>query len=249
MNKLTILSIIIFVMICFCQTIGQKRALVYTKNGKGYVHDNISASVEALKNICKEEGVAVDVSDDPSVFTDENLCQYKVIIFSNTNNEGFDTQEQRDAFARYIHNGGGFVGIHSACASERQWPWFWAMVGGKFVRHPKLQPFDIKVIDHDHPATEFLGKVWKWEDECYYMNHFNPDIHVLLAADLRTIEDEKKTEYPGDVFGNYIPLAWYHTFEGGKQFYTALGHKIEHYSDPVLLKHLRGGIVWVMGEK
>ena len=228
------------------------KVLVYTKNGTGadaYVHDNIAASVEAIQKMCSEKGIAVDVADKPFVFTPQNLQQYKAIIFSNSNNEAFDTQEQRDVFQKYIQNGGGFVGIHSACASERDWPWFWAMVGGAFVRHPKFQHFDVKIIDNTHISTNFLPDVWKWEDECYYLNHLNPDIHVLLAADLRTIDDEKTKEYPGDVFGNYFPLAWYHTFDGGRQFYTALGHKIEHYSDPLLVKHILGGILWAMGRE
>ena len=60
-----------------------------------------------------------------------------------------------------------------ACASERDWPWFWANVGGLFVRHPKFQKFDIKVIDKSHSSTNFLPDVWKWEDECYYLNNLN----------------------------------------------------------------------------
>lgn len=225
------------------------KILVYTKNGKGYVHDNIAASVEAIKKMCAEKNILVDVSDEPSVFTPENLKQYKAIVFSNTNNEAFDTQAQRDAFQKYIQNGGGFVGIHSACASERDWPWFWAMVGGKFVRHPKFQPFDIKIVDKTHSSTRFLPDPWKWEDECYLLNQLNPDIHILLAADLTTIEDDKLSEYPGETFGHYFPLAWYHTFDGGRQFYTALGHKIEHYSDPLLVKHIQAGILWAMGRE
>ncbi|MBN2091597.1 ThuA domain-containing protein [candidate division KSB1 bacterium] len=226
----------------------EKRVLIYTKNGEGYVHDNIAASVEALTKICNENKIQTDVSDKPSVFTDENLKQYQVIIFSNTNNEAFDNDDQRNAFKKFIQSGKGFVGIHSACASERKWPWFWAMVGGLFVRHPKFQPFTIKVIDHQHPATEFLGDTWAWEDECYYLNHLNPDIHVLLAADLTTIDDPQRAEYPGETFGNYFPLAWYHHFDGGREFFTALGHQIEHYKDPNFLKHLWGGIRWAMGE-
>jgi type 1 glutamine amidotransferase len=42
------------------------------------------------------------------------------------------------------------------------------------------------------------------------------------------------------------PLAWCHETDGGRRFYTSLGHKIEHYSDPVLRNHLRGAIRWVL---
>lgn len=227
------------------------KVLVYTKNGSGgsaYVHDNIQASVDAIMKIGMESGMKVDVSDDASVINEDNLRNYHCIVLSNTNNETFDTKDQKLAFVRYVHAGGGVVGIHSACGSEREWPWFWAMLGGKFERHPPFQEFDIKVIDHNHPSTAFLDDIWKWEDECYYLKYLNPGINILLAADLRTVEDDKKDIYPGEVFGNFFPLAWYHEFEGGRVFYTALGHKIEHYSDPVLLKHLSGGIKWAIGD-
>ena len=42
---------------------------------------------------------------------------------------------------------------------------------------------------------------------------------------------------------------WYHECDGGRVFYTSLGHKIEYYSDPVFRQHILGGIRWVMGEK
>jgi len=222
------------------------KVLIYTRNGEGYIHDNIEASVKALQEICNEMKVETEVSDNPESFTDENLDQFDAVIFSNSNNEAFLTDDQRNAFQEFIRSGGGFVGIHSACGSERNWPWFWAMLGGRFLRHPPLQPFDIKVIDRNHPSTIFLPDIWKWEDECYYINNLNPDINILLAVDLTTIDDENRIEYPGNTFGDLFPLAWYHRFDGGRQWYTALGHKPEHYSDTLFRQHLLGGIRWVL---
>jgi len=239
-----------FIPLLFCcsgiKTGGQKKVLIYTRNGEGYIHDNIEASAKALKEICNEIKVETEVSDNPESFTTENLEQFHAIIFANTNNEAFITDDQRNAFKKFIRSGGGFVGIHSACGSERKWPWFWAMLGGKFLRHPPLQPFDIKVIERNHPSTRFLPDIWKWQDECYYINNLNPDIHVLLAVDLTTIKDENRDEYPGTTFGDLFPLAWYHQFEGGREWYTALGHKPEHYADTLFRQHLMGGIMWVL---
>jgi len=246
---ITLLLFGILIMACTSNDVSDKKVLIYTKNGEGYVHDNISASVDALTAICSTNNISADVTDDPSVFTIENLKKYRAIIFSNSNNKAFDTEEQRNAFSLFLQGGGGFMGIHSACASERDWPWFWAMVGGKFVRHPKFQPFTIKIIDGEHPSTEFLQDTWGWEDECYYLDNLNPDIHVLLAADLTTIDDPDREVYPGNTFGDLFPLAWYHEYDGGRQFYTALGHQIEHYSDPQFLKHLEGGLLWALSEK
>src|SRR5213078_215689 len=112
--------------------------------GKGlYVHDNIPASIEAIKKLGTENNFVVEVSDDPSLFTATGLKKYKAIVFDNTNNEIFENEEQKAALQSYIHQGGGFVGIHSASGSMRQWPWFWATLGGKFNRHAKLQKFTV----------------------------------------------------------------------------------------------------------
>ncbi len=224
----------------------EKRVLIYTKNGEGYVHENIAASVAALEKLCKMEGILTEVSDQPSVFTPENLKRYDAIVFSNSNNEGFDTEEQKLAFQTYIRSGGGFMAVHSANATEREWPWYWAMVGGKFIRHAPHQEFDVLVTDADHPSTSHLPARWTIKDECYYSFQLNPDIHVLLSADMTTVEDEGKDEYPGETFGQQFPLAWCHKFEGGRQFYTALGHDPWFYEDPLFVEHLRGGLLWIM---
>ncbi len=94
-----------------------------------------------------ENGFAVDVTDDPTFFTDQTLKQYQALVFANTNNEAFLNDSQRDAFKHYIESGGGFVGIHSASGSERNWPYFASVVGGKFVRHPHQQVFLVRVKD------------------------------------------------------------------------------------------------------
>lgn len=226
----------------------EKQVLIYTKNGEGYVHENIAASVAALELICAEEGILTEVSDQPSVFTRENLERFDVIIFSNTNNEGFDTEDQKKAFQEYIR-GGGFMAIHSANATEREWPWYWAMVGGKFIRHAPHQEFDVLVTDANHPSTAHLPERWTITDECYYSFQLNPDIHVLLSADMTTVEDEGKDEYPGETFGQQFPLAWCHQFEGGRQFYTALGHDPWFYEDPLFVEHLRGGLLWILDKE
>ena len=256
------MKIIVF-LLCLC-TVGHLQAndnvtvekkiyvLIFTKNGlsvdgkKGFVHKNILSSIKALEEICELENIETTTSEDASLFTNSNLAQYDAIIFSNANNEVFDTEAQKQAFQKYIRNGGGFAAIHSANAVERDWPWYWALVGGKFVRHAPYQEFDVIVTDKNHPSTEFLDKKWTVNDELYYSNNLNPDIHVLLSADLTTVEDKKKRKYTNDIFGDYFPLCWSHEFEGGRQWYTALGHDAETYNDPTFRMHLRGGILWVL---
>ena len=226
-----------------------KHVLIYTKNGQGFVHKNIPASIKALKEICAGMGIAADATEDPGAFTQENLKKYDALIFSNTNNEVFNTEGQKKALQDFIRRGGGFVGIHSANATERNWPWMWAMVGGKFVRHAPHQQFIVVVTDPDNPSTCFLPDRWTVHDECYYSNELNPDIKVLLSADLTTLEDKNRDAYPGRTFGDLFPLCWCHTYDGGREWYTALGHDAETYNDPVFRRHLQGGLLWVLEKK
>ena len=95
--------------------------------------------------------------------------------------------------------------------------------------------------------TRHLPRRWTVSDECYYSNELNPDIHVLLSADLTTVEDEERDTYPAETFGQQFPLCWCHHFEGGRQWYTALGHDPEFYEDALFVQHLRGGILWILG--
>ena len=216
--------------------------LIYTRNGKGYVHDNIPAAVQAIKDLGVKKGFHTEVSDDPAVFTEDNLKKYQALVFTSTNNNVFDNDTQKVAFMRYVQAGGGFVGIHSVTGTERKWDWFKRLVGGTFVRHAKFQKFSELIVDKNHPSTASLPEHWENEDECYYITTINPDLHVLVAHDLTTVEDKEKPE----IYGNTFPSVWCHEFDGGRQWYTALGHSAAKYSDPVFMQHILGGIEWVV---
>lgn len=223
-----------------------QRVLVYQKNGKGYVHDNLAASAAAIRELGAAHGFGVDISTNAAVFTDTNLTRYAAIIFANSNNEAFDNDSQRAAFQRYIEKGGGFVGIHSSTGSERTWSFFQQVQGAKFLRHPPMQTFTIRTLNRTHPATSHLAENWRWTDECYFFTNLTPNIQVLLSADIATVKDPKLNSAPGQQANGVFPLAWQQELYGGRQFYTALGHKIEHYSDPAYRRHLLGGIQWVL---
>ncbi|GAA4304711.1 ThuA domain-containing protein [Compostibacter hankyongensis] len=216
--------------------------LVYTKNGKGYVHDNIPSAVACIKKLGADHGFSVDVSDNPADFNDDNLKKYNALVFTSTNNDVFDTDAQKVALMRYIQAGGGFVGIHSVTGTERHWEWFKRMLGGTFVRHAKHQEFKEIVLDPTNPSTAKLPRVWDRSDECYYITTINPDIHVLMVHDLNSVNDKAKPT----IFGTAFPSCWCHEFDGGREWYTALGHDGKTYSEPAFQQHILGGIQWVV---
>lgn len=224
--------------------------LVYTRNGKGYVHDNIPSAVAAVQQLAQQHGFKVTVSDNPAIFTPDNLKKYTLLLFPSTNNDVFDTDAQRLAFRHYIQAGGGFVGLHSVIGTERNWTWFKMMLGGTFVWHPKFQKYIVRVIDPAHPSAQDLPKVWEKEDECYFMKELYPGTHTILAHDLTTLnanESEKIKNAAGSYTALY-PAAWYQTFDGGSIWITALGHAKTDYQNPIYLRHMLQGIRFVAGQ-
>ena len=226
------------------------KVLVYTKNGKGFVHDNISAAVGSIQKLGKEHGFKVDTTNDAGVMTENNLKQYTLLIFPSTNNDVFDTDAQRLAFRRYIEAGGGFVGIHSVTGTERNWKWFKMMLGGTFAWHAKFQKYTVRVIDAEHPSMTGLPKVWEKEDECYFAKELYPGPKVLLVQDITTLDttDAKQRALIKENAGGYVeyyPAAWAYDFDGGYTWCTALGHSKNDYSDPVYVRHILQGIEYV----
>jgi type 1 glutamine amidotransferase len=207
---------------------------------KGYHHASIADGITAIKLIGETDNFAVDTTTNPALFTDENLEQYKALIFlSPTGNSLFNTDQQQ-AFVNYIHKGGGYVGIHAATDCLYDWDWYGKLVGAYFTKHPKIQPATLNIIDHKHASTKTLPNVWQHTEEWYNFKQVSPDIHVLIKVDEST--------YTGGEMNGHHPIAWYHKFEGGKVFYTALGHTKEDYTtDTLFLHHLTGGINYALG--
>jgi len=227
------------------------RVLVFIKNGKGYVHENIPFAVKCIQKLGQQNGFKVDVSESPAAFTEENLKQYSLLVFPSTNNDVFDTDDQRLAFRHFIEAGGGFVGLHSVVGTERNWTWFKMMLGGSFSWHPKFQKYSIQVIDTSHPSAEGLPSVWEKEDECYFQKELYPGVRTILAHDLSTLDvgaDSVKLKLNRGSFGRYYPAVWSHQFDGGTVWITALGHDKKDYEDPTYVQHIFQGIEYVASE-
>ncbi|ANH82335.1 Crp/Fnr family transcriptional regulator [Niabella ginsenosidivorans] len=234
------------------QTVNWKKVkiLVYTKNGKGYVHDNIPYAAAALQRLGIRYGFKVDTSADPAVMNERNLQQYTLLVFPSTNNDVFDTDEQRVAFRRYMEAGGGFVGLHSVTGTERNWRWFKMMLGGTFSWHAHFQRFTVRIIDPRHPSMQGLAPIWQKEDECYFEKELYPGPKVLMVHDLRTIDTTNAREKQvflknKGYYGDFYPAVWEQQFDGGHIWITTLGHDKKDYKDPVYLKHLIGGIRFI----
>ncbi|MFI9756371.1 ThuA domain-containing protein [Streptomyces sp. NPDC051963] len=208
-------------------------ALVFSKTA-GYRHGSIPAGIAAIEKLGKKHGFTVTATEDAAVFNDEDLAAYEVVIFLSTTGDVLDA-EQQGAFERYIRAGGGYAGVHAASDTEYDWAWYGDLVGAYFKGHPAPQTATVKVEDPAHPSTAKLPVRWERFDEWYdFRADPHGDVHVLASLD--------EGSYTGGTMGAEHPIAWCQDYEGGRSWYTGMGHEDASYQEPRFLEHLLGGI-------
>ena len=222
----------------------QFKALLFTRTN-GFHHESINEGVTAIKAMAERQFFDVSWQEDPSQFTDDNLKQYDVIIFLNTTGDILN-DEQQAAMEKFIRAGKGYVGIHSAADTEYDWAWYTQLVGRTFRIHPAIQTARIKVLDRKFPGFELMPDERLWTDEWYeYGEERTKGLHYLISVDENTFNPKADWgRVAGTGMGSFHPLSWYHEYDGGRAFYTGLGHLPSKYSDAAFLEHLYGGIYW-----
>jgi type 1 glutamine amidotransferase len=213
----------------------------------GYRHDSIPAGVQAVTEIAKERGLSVVASEDPAVFSNESLKRFRAIVLLSTTTDPRNPASEwfvgsrRDALQQFVRRGGGIVAIHAAADSHYNWPWYGHLIGAHFARHPQGTPTGaVHVVDRSHPAVAGLTANVRRTDEYYYFDDYDPTSHLLVTVDPASIGEK-------DVNPN--PMSWVREIDGGRVFYTAMGHTKESYSDPWFLRHIADGLDWVLRGK
>ncbi|RYF95954.1 MAG: ThuA domain-containing protein, partial [Chitinophagaceae bacterium] len=217
---------------------GKPRLLVFSKT-TGFRHGSIAAGQKAIMKLGQEHGFEVDTTENSDYFNEDSLSNYAAVVFLNTTGYPLNNVQQAD-FERYIQAGGGYMGIHAATDAEYDWGWYSRLAGAQFASHPEQQEANLDVIDATHASTKHLPKVWRRKDEWYNFKNLNPDVKVLIKID--------ESSYKGGKNNGNHPMAWYHDYDGGRAFYTELGHTDESYVDDNYLKHILGGIQYAMGD-
>jgi cytochrome c len=218
----------------------QPRVLVFTKT-MGFRHSSIPNGIAAIRTLGQENGFAVDTTEDAGAFTQKNLSRYAAVVFLSTTGDVLNAAQQ-DVFERYIQAGGGYVGVHSATDTEYDWPWYGRLAGAWFNGHPgnpNVRHGSYRVIDSTHISTKGMPARFERDDEFYNFKSIDPTIHVLVEID--------ESSYQGGTNGAHHPMSWYHDFDGGRAWYTNMGHTEATYTEPLFLQHLLGGLRYAMG--
>ena len=235
MRNRSFLAVLLVSIVLFSAS-AQKRVLIFTKT-TGFRHKSIPKGVETVQRLLTAEGISTVHSENADYFCADSLALFDAVIFLSTTGDIL-SNPQKQAFQQFIRGGKGFVGIHAASDTEFNWPWYGQLVGGYFSRHPEVQEARINVLDQNHPATKHLQQIWWHKDEWYDFKDVQPGLHILMNLD--------EGSYKGGGMGKMHPIAWFRTFDGGRTFYTGLGHTDESYDVDNFQKHLVGGIKYVL---
>lgn len=194
------------------------------------------------------EGYILDTTKSLSGYDYDKLKEYDVVIMLN---RAPSDPTEREAFEKYMENGGGWIGFHAAAYNDRNthWPWFNEFLGcGQF--YCNNWPPQPVLVDNDAPhhpimrtmPQEFIIPASEW----YTWQpgpRENPNVEVLLSISPKMlplgIKDIIKW---GD-----LPIMW--TNKKYRMVYLNMGHGDEAFIDATQNLMFTNALQWVVGQK
>jgi type 1 glutamine amidotransferase len=224
------------------------KVLIFSKTA-GYRHTSIAAGIASIRALGQRQNnvtFSCHASEDAEECFNNatSLSQYSVIVLLHPTG-AYLSSSQLTILQAFVRSGGGIVAIHGASAAMYSSPWYTSLMGTLFSNHPEPQEGTVLLeeANADHPVLQGSGCAAKerrgWRDEWYnFTTHprENGKLKILLRGD--------PGSFKGGEMGNDHPLAWCQEFEGGRVFYTALGHFEEAYADEWFVGMLERGILW-----
>ncbi|PWN33724.1 class I glutamine amidotransferase-like protein [Meira miltonrushii] len=251
---------------------------VITRLGNGQIVLNTTSADVTVAN--DKQKWNTTVSDDDSLWEDPNyLSQFDAIAFVMTadKDDGSTTLLSPQAkvnFAKYIQNGGGFIGFHVACGCLYDTPFYGRLVGAYFDYHPEIQPVGIKALTNNNPSTSKFPASFQINEEVYHYRtdpRLLPSAPIVLLSNSTVFNDPQAANRTRSDGPPPRPLAWVRSgnlldapstplgqgmddpeygpkYSGGpgRMFYTSLGHLNETWQQIPMQAHVAGGISWVM---
>jgi hypothetical protein len=212
-------------------------------DGPAGVHGVLGQATTGLVELAELSGLSPVVVDDVRDLAPDQMASARVLALFTIGETPFSAGQRSEAFGAWRTGDLRVLGVHSATDACHTWPDYGSVLGARFDGHPWTQDFTIDVVDRDHPATAHLGDRWQWHDEVYLFRALRPDARVLL----RLAEDQVDLSAPGGRVPECgFPLAWCVQESAARSFYSALGHFPGAWETPAYLRHLSGGLAWLL---
>ena len=187
----------------------------------------------------RTHGFSYESTTDWSRLNAEVLAQYQVVLFLDTRP---DDPAQRDAFRKYMENGGAWMGFHFAGFAltpskyPQDWDWYHNdFIGaGSYVSNSwRPVPAVLRVEAPGHPVLKGLSDTftsaasewYRWERDL----RTNPDIQILLSIDPSSFPLGTGPK-PNEIWhSGYYPVVW--TNKRFRMVYMNVGHNDMAYED------------------
>ena len=228
-----------------------QRVLIFSKTA-WYRHPALPELNGFLVRLGAKHNIQMDVTESPEDFS--RLNNYQAIIFNSTTDIGKTLNEQqRKQLKDWYHAGGGIMGLHAAAVHHNTWPWWTELVGCGFNSDSEFVKAKL-IVDtknKNHPAVKGFGPTFDYTAD--WTNHDKsvtglPGVRVLLRVDEKSydpVRDAFKTR-GGKPMGIDHPVSWIREFEGGRFFYTELGHEVKSLNTKFGHQHLIEGLRWII---
>jgi len=236
-------------------TLEARQAILHYDETTGFNHGTRTVSLAMFNSIATANGYSVTQDSNGNSFTQANLANFDLVVFSNTSGDSGLNASQRAAMEWFVdENCGSLMGIHAATDTYRHssangnrtgtWDWYAETLGGSVQQSPNHTSSnhvdDITVINA-HPSVVNISFPWNKEEEYYYWEngYINADINEILRVD----------QTGNNSYDAARPVAWSRTSTGGaKVFYTSLGHKTGNFTGdfPSFESLIEDATVWLM---
>ncbi|HIG31054.1 MAG TPA: hypothetical protein EYQ50_25935 [Verrucomicrobiales bacterium] len=232
-----------------------KKILVFSKTS-WYRHPMIPLINDFYIELGKEKGFEVTTSENPDSFNSVGLKDYQVVVFNNTTDIGKSlNSDQKEAFIRWFRNGGGLVATHAAGVHHDTWDWYAELFGTNF--NSDSEYINARIVTDpmaiSHPINQRQRKVmWLEGDWLNFDKNIRdlPGVTVLSGLDENSYDPVRPLfeRRGGKSMGQDHPMAWVREFQGGRFFYSAIGHDTRPLEVPYGEEHILRGILWAARE-
>ncbi len=195
--------------------------------------------------IAQQYHFTYDSTNDWNNLNEEFLSKYQVIVFLDTRP---DSLPQREAFEKYMKNGGAWMGFHFSAFAltpsdyPQNWDWYHNkfLGSGSYVSNTwRPTSAILRVEDTAHPAVKNLPLTFKASpNEWYRWEHDlrnNPDIKILLSIDSTSFPLGTGPKQYEIWHSGYYPVAWIN--RNYRMIYFNMGHNdidYEHHTNKEL---------------
>jgi type 1 glutamine amidotransferase len=150
------------------------------------------------------------------------------------------TEEQGNAIKDFVTAGNGFYALHNCSHISLGSKPYREVMGGAYISHPPLRPFEVHATANKHPITDGMKPFIVNDEQHYVIYDKDPKYVILEAENLDGLKFED--------LGTKSISGWAYDFGKGRVVFTAVGHNIHAMWNPQYIEIQKRSIRWLLRE-